>query len=102
MKASERLRAMREAGSKPPPQPAAAKPTKHVEPKRAKPTPATMECPHCGKPIDMGQAMRAAGKKGGSAKTEKPKGFAAMKPERKSEIARAAAEKRWATKRKTE
>ena len=48
----------------------------------------------------ISQAAAALGKKGGKAKV--PKGFSTMSPERRSEIAKAAAAKRWAGKKKVE
>jgi hypothetical protein len=44
------------------------------------------------------EAAAALGKKGGKVKT--PKGFSTMDPARRSQIAKAAAEKLWADKKK--
>ena len=48
----------------------------------------------------VSQAAAALGKKGGKVKTAK--GFAKMDPARRSEIAKAAIAKRWASKKKVE
>jgi len=50
------------------------------------------------KPPDISKAAATLGKKGGKVKT--PKGFSTMDPARRSQIAKAAADKRWADKTK--
>jgi hypothetical protein len=50
--------------------------------------------------VAKSKAAAALGKKGGQVKTAK--GFSAMDPERRSEIAKAAAAKRWDGKKKVQ